>query len=178
MWGHWSWGEFSCVMYCLILMISMVIFKLCRNEEKNPLGAQAETKTIPAIHNANEEHFCNCHSKKKTHLVHLKDSTLLDYYPNLAKNFIFMPISVWKLSVKISHMMKLKKRFLKQAKNISTSLQTKKLLKSLQKQDFCTILHYFWTCKNRKIFALVNWFSIVIVIRSHLEKFNKLETFL
>ena len=31
--------------------------------------------------------------------------------------------------------------------------------------------------KNRKIFALVNWFSIVLIVRDHLEKFNKLETF-
>ena len=68
--------------------------------------------------------------KKTTHLVHLKDSTLLNHYPNTAKNFIFMPIPVRKLSVKTSHMMLLKKRFLKQAKNILTSLQTKKLLKS------------------------------------------------
>ena len=29
------------------------------------MGAQAETKTIPAIRNAKEEHFCECHSKKK-----------------------------------------------------------------------------------------------------------------
>ena len=29
------------------------------------LGAQAEPKTIPAIRNAKEEHFCNCHSKKE-----------------------------------------------------------------------------------------------------------------
>ena len=31
----------------------------------NSLAEQAETKTIPAIRNAKEEHFCDCHSKKK-----------------------------------------------------------------------------------------------------------------
>ena len=30
-----------------------------------PLGAQSETKTIPAIRNAKEVHLCGCHSKKK-----------------------------------------------------------------------------------------------------------------
>ena len=66
----------------------------------NPLAAQAKTKTIPAICNAKEEHFYDCHSKKKHILCILKTQHSWIIIQNVAKKFIFMPIPVWNLSVK------------------------------------------------------------------------------
>ena len=108
-WASFMWGRIQlCLVYCLILMISMIIFKLCRNEENQPFGCTSRNKkTILAIRNAKEEHFCDCHSKKnKKHPVHLKrlNTPLLNHYPNVAKHFIFVPIPVRKLSVKTSYM--------------------------------------------------------------------------
>ena len=89
-----------------------------------------------------------------------------------------MPIPVRKLSVKTSFMMKLKKRFQKQATEyIDISTDKKVIEKLTESRTFVPFHIIFWTCKKRKIFALVNWFSIVLVVRCLLEKFNKLETF-
>ena len=54
-----------CLMYCLILMKVWLYLSYAEMKKINPFAAQAETKKIPAIRNAKEEHFCDCDSKKK-----------------------------------------------------------------------------------------------------------------